>query len=118
MTSPNLAAVPQYDPDHQSTYPVTSTVQRGSSAEIPDFEGEAVAATKGKITSVGGLEIGDRTFKMDESVRMVVEARVVGIDHRVNATGKLERVHTLKAIDSAVIDWQMDLDALRAALPT
>ena len=53
---------------------------------------------------------------MDETVRLVVECRVVGIDHKVNPAGKLERVHNFKAIDSVVIDWQLDLEALRDGL--
>lgn len=83
---------------------------------IPNFEGEEVFSTKAKITSVAGLEVGDRVFRMDESVKLVIEARVVGIDHKPNPQGKLERVHLLKAIDSLVIGWGMDMDALREAL--
>ena len=86
-------------------------------ASIPAFEGEEVAATKGKITSVAGLEVGDQVFRMDETVRLVVECRVVGVDHKVNTQGKLERVHNFKAIDSVVIDWQLDLEALRDGQP-
>jgi hypothetical protein len=84
--------------------------------DIPAFEGEEVFATKAKITSVGGLEIGDRVFRLDESVKLIIEARVVGIDHKPNAQGKLERHHLLKAIDSLVIAWDMDMDSLRDAL--
>ena len=84
--------------------------------KIPYFEGEEVVETKAKITSVAGLEVGDRVFRMDDSVKLVVEARVVGIHHQANSHGKLERIHTLKAIDSLVIDWGMDMDALRDAL--
>lgn len=85
-------------------------------AEIPTFEGEPVAGTKAKLSSVGGLEVGDKAFRMDETVRMVVECRVVGVDHKVNPDGKLERVHHFKAIDSIVIDWKLDLDTLREEL--
>lgn len=83
------------------------------SAPIPSFEGEEVSATKGKITSVNGLEVGDQVFRMDETVRMVVECRVIGIDHKVDPAGKLVRVHNFKAIDSVVIDWKLDLESLR-----
>lgn len=85
-------------------------------SEIPRFEGQEVAFTKAKVTSVSGLEIGDEVFRMDDTVRMVVEARVVGIDHKVNSEGKLERIHNLKALDSIVIDWKLDLDTLRDGL--
>ena len=53
---------------------------------------------------------------MDQVVRMVVECRVVGIDHKVNQQGDLERVHMMKAVDSIVIDWNADLDTLREGL--
>ena len=90
--------------------------QQYGPASIPAFEGEEVAATKGKITSVSGLEVGDQVFRLDETVRMVVECRVIGIDHKVNAAGKLERVHNFKALDSVVIDWKLDLESLRDGL--
>lgn len=90
--------------------------ERYGPADIPRFEGEEVTFTKAKVTSVSGLEIGDQVFRLDQVVRMVVEARVVGIDHKVNADGKLERVHNMKALDSIVIDWKADLDSLREGL--
>lgn len=85
-------------------------------SDIPHFEGEDVVATAAKITSVAALEIEDMVFRMDESVKLVVEARVVGVEHRANKDGKLVRVHTLKALDSLVIDWSLDMDGLRVAL--
>jgi len=97
--------------------PADRQTRRELSASIPEFEGQEVSFTKAKITSVSGLEVGDQVFRMDETVRMVVEARVVGIDHKVNpTTGKLERVHLMKALDSVVINWSMDLDRLRDEL--
>ena len=74
---------------------------------LPQFEGKEVEFTAAKITSVAGLEIEDSVWPMDHYVRMVIEARVVGIDHKVNEkTGKLGRVHLLKAVDSKVIPWE------------
>lgn len=102
--------------DYSVTEDTTSTDTDDKPSEIPPFEGQHVAFTKAKITSVGGLEVGDRTFRLDETVRMVVEAQVVGIDHKVNSQGKLERVHLLKAVDSVVISWGLSLDALRDEL--
>lgn len=82
--------------------------------EIPAFEGHPVTGTKAQITSVSALEIADKVFGLDEIVKIVVEARVQNIQHKVNQTsGKLERVHTLKAVDVVVLDWEMDLDELR-----
>ena len=84
---------------------------------IPKFEGEDVVATKARISSVAGLEVGDNVYRLDETVRVVVECLVVGVDHKVNTNGKLERVHHFKAVDSVVINWQLDLGTLREATP-
>lgn len=100
-------------PDYHDDVEATPTP---APSDIPDFEGQHVAFTKAKITSVGGLEVGDRTFRLDETVRLVVEVQVTGVDHKVNSQGKLERVHLMKAVDSVVIDWGLSLDALRAEL--
>jgi hypothetical protein len=83
---------------------------------IPDFESKTVEHTKAKITSVARLDVDDKVFRMDDAVKVVVECRVEGIDHKVNADGALERVHLLKAIDAVVVTWDMDLDALKAVL--
>lgn len=75
-------------------------------AGIPDFEGKEVEVTAAKITSVAALEINDAAWKMDEYVRMVIEGRVVKVEHTVNEkTGKLARIHTVKAVDSKVLGW-------------
>jgi hypothetical protein len=85
-------------------------------SRIPDFESTAVEHTKAKITSVARLDIDDQVFRMDDAVKVVVECRVEGIDHKVNADGDLERVHLLKALDAVVVSWDMDLDGLKKAL--
>jgi hypothetical protein len=80
--------------------------ERTSSWDIPAFEGKDVAATAAKVTSVSTLEIDDRVWKVDEFVKMEIEARVVSVDHKVNErTGKLVRVHQIKAIDCRVVEW-------------
>lgn len=88
----------------------------GEITQIPNFEGEEVVATLAKITSVAGLEIEDRVFRMDETVRLVIEARVIDVGFKPNSAGKLVRVHLLKAIDSMIVDWALDMDGLREAL--
>lgn len=86
--------------------------------DIPKFEGQSVAATKATITSVSALEVGDRVFRLDQSVKLLVEATVASVQHKVNdKSGFLERIHTLKAIDTAVVDWDVDMDAVRDVLP-
>lgn len=93
------------------------TEPHSSDTGLPDFEGHEVTMTKAKITSVAGLEIDDNVFHLDQSVKLIVETRVISVQHVVDAaTGKLERVHVLKAHDSQVIDWAMDMDALRSFL--
>ena len=78
--------------------------------KIPDFEGAHVEFTKAKLTSVNALEVDDEVFRVDQFVRMLVEARVVRVDHVVNEkTGKMERVHTFKAIDAAVVPWEAQI---------
>lgn len=90
--------------------------ERHPTAAIPRFEGEEVVATTAKITSVSALEIGDQVFRIDQVVRLVVEARVSNVSHKVQPDGGLVRVHTMQALDSVVINWNTDLDALRDGL--
>jgi hypothetical protein len=85
-------------------------------ASIPLFEGRAVEHTRARIVSVGRLDVGDAVYRVDETVKILVECRVDGIDHKVNTDGDLERVHLLKAIDAVPVAWDMDLEALRKAL--
>lgn len=74
--------------------------------KIPAFEGQEVEFTKAKLTSVNALEVDDKTFHLDQFARLLVECRVVRVDHVVNEkTGKLERVHTFKAVDAQVVPW-------------
>jgi len=74
-----------------------------SQPEIPPFEGQEVTFTKAKVTSVSGLEIGDAVMKMDDMVEMTVTGRILGVDHKVNSAGKLERVHLIKAIETELV---------------
>lgn len=94
MTAPTII-----DPFAQ---PATS-LPAGGHVPIPSFEGQEVDFTKAKVTSVSGLEIGDAVLRMDDMVEMRITARVVGVDHKVNSAGKLERVHLIKAIESDLI---------------
>ena len=85
-------------------------------SDIPRFEGNEVTSTRAKVTSASNLDVGDQAFKMDQTVRMVVETRVDGVSHDVDKDGKLVRVHRMKVLDSIVIDWKLDLEALRDGL--
>lgn len=105
----SLSAVP--DVDEEFTHPGDAPKVTNS---IPQFEGQDVAFTKAKITSAASLEIDDRVFRHDDIVRFVIEGRVTGVDHKVNdRSGNLERIHTIKAIDALVLDWDVSLEDLR-----
>lgn len=74
--------------------------------EIPFFEGKPVTTTKLRISSTIGLDIDNAVLKSDDIIRIVVEARVSGVNHTVNErTGEMERVHTAKAISVAITPW-------------
>lgn len=104
MTTPASSLTPVVD------YPVA-----GQDGVLYLFEGEAVHRTKAKLTSASGLDIDDAVFRVDDVVRFVVEARISGVDHKIAADGKIERVHTAKAVDAVVIDWDLDITTLRPA---
>lgn len=83
--------------------------------DIPAFESQPVLATKAKVTSAGSLEIDDRVMRMDEMVTLLVQCRVVSVDHKIHeASGAMHRIHTLKAIDSVVL--QQNFETLKSEL--
>lgn len=77
---------------------------------LPDFEGQPVDETRIKLTSVNNIEHGEGEFnRLDDTVRMFVEGRVVRVDHVVdNTTGKLIRVHTIKVLEASSVAWNTD----------
>lgn len=74
--------------------------------EIPFFEGKPVDDIRLKVTSANtGLEI-DEVLRMDDIIRVVIEARVGQVDHKVNErTGSLTRNQTARVISAALIPW-------------
>lgn len=102
MTAPSFTQ-PGVAPTPPPAAATSTTVDVSVSHEIPSFEGQEVSFTKAKVTSVSGLEIGDAVMKMDDMVEMRVTGRILGVDHKVNAAGKLERVHLIKAIETDLI---------------
>lgn len=95
--------MPVTDPFTQRRTAEESQSATTSDLEIPQFEGQEVTFTKAKVTSVGGLEIADAVMKLDDMVEMRITGRILGIDHKVNTAGKLERVHLIKAIETELI---------------
>lgn len=76
---------------------------------VPMFEGKPVSATKLKITSTAGLDVGDRVLKVDDIIRILVDARVSQVHHNVNErNGDLERVQTAKALAVEIVPWNAD----------
>lgn len=74
--------------------------------QIPDFEGQPVSTSKMKIISAAALEVDGAAFRIDDIVRVVVEARVSQVHHNVNErTGNLERVHTARPLTVEVAPW-------------
>lgn len=75
--------------------------------EIPRFEGKQVHFAQAKVTNIGGVHMDDEVFAVDDTVRLVVDCRVVAVDHKVNeVSGKLGRYHLLKAVDSRVVPYE------------
>lgn len=71
---------------------------------IPLFEGKLVDGTTLKVTNASVLDLTDVVLGVDDVIRIVVEARVVGVNHIVHEpSGKLLRVHTAKAYDARLV---------------
>lgn len=84
-----------------------------SASGVPDFEGQPVDFTRLRLTSVSQLEVDDQYARMDDTVRLFVEGRVVRVDHAVDdKTGKLARIHTIKVIDAIQLPWDWDAGQL------
>jgi hypothetical protein len=66
------------------------------------FQGKPVAVSKLQLTGGAKDLIGFDEPKLDQIVRITIEARVTGVDHRVNEqSGDLESIVRCKAIDIA-----------------
>lgn len=77
----------------------------GAVPEIPMFEGVPVSTTKLKLTSTMALDVDNKVLRMDDIVRIVVEARISQVHHNENGQGEVERVQTAKALTVSVIPW-------------
>lgn len=75
-------------------------------APIPGFEGKPVHTTKLMLSSTSGLEIDNAVLRLDDIIRITVEARVAKVHHNVNEkTGELERVQQAKALSVEIVPW-------------
>lgn len=69
--------------------------------QYPPFEGAEVHGAKVKISApASAMEFDDLVVKVDDVVRVVVTAKVVGVHHDVHhASGRLVRVQLAKVQD-------------------
>ncbi len=82
---------------------------------VGSFEGQRVDYARARLTGVADLDVGDDTNRIDDVVRMYVEGRVTGVAHVVEpASGKLIRVHTIKAIEAIQLPAEFDPDDFRS----
>lgn len=73
---------------------------------LPSFEGKAVEATRVLLYSTNGLDFDNAVLRHDDIVKVVLECRVMDVDHKINqTTGKLERIHKIKPIDGDIVPW-------------
>lgn len=80
---------------------------------MPEFEGQKVFGSTLKLTSTD-LEMPNYAFKQGEIVKLVVEARVVRINHSDdNKDDQLMRNQILKAIHAAVVSWDVEVEDLK-----
>lgn len=103
----------------ESTLHIVDTTTGEVSAEpysgpwrpIPAYEGKEVASTRLRVGSTAAIDISDAVLKVDDIVRIVVEARVTSVNHVVNEkTGELVRIQSVKSIDAEITPWAADGD--------
>ena len=85
-------------------------VTRSTLKVVPEepllFEGRVVDACVTKISGLTGLEdSGGLVLHTDDRLRLVVEARVTGVNHSVDKDGKLIRTHSVKVIVADPAPW-------------
>lgn len=91
--------------------PFTEDEETGPSLSVvPEepltFEGRVVEGTVTKIVGLTGLDDSNgMVLHTDDRLRLVVEARVTGVNHAVDKDGKLIRTHTVKVIVADPAPW-------------
>jgi hypothetical protein len=76
--------------------------------QLPVFEGERVDGLRAKLSAATNLELSEGHHAIDETIRLVVHAQVVGVNHVVDRRGELLRVETFRILDAVQIDWDVD----------
>ena len=75
---------------------------------LPTFEGERVDHLRAKLSAAANLELSDTIHRIDETVRLVVHARVTRVEHTVDQrSGRLSRVETFRIEEAVEIDWDV-----------
>jgi hypothetical protein len=92
---PAVAAVP--------SAPAPTFVPVDPLAPLPQFEGHVVSASKVKVNGVTDIGIDSLALRVDDVVRLYVEARVTSVQHVVEEkSGDLVRSHVLKPLHAEV----------------
>jgi hypothetical protein len=94
---------------------VTSLPTASRASGLPRFEGQDVASTRLRMTSVSSLDLeDDKPFRIDDMVKLFVEGRVTRVDHVVDEkSGELRRVHTIRVELAQEVSWNFDDAPLR-----
>lgn len=101
--------IPPFDEEEEQA--TISALPTAGSGEPPAeeagpllFEGRQVDAVETKITGVASFTDSNPRLQIDDRVRIVVEARVTGVNH-IEKDDKLIRQHTVKAIFVEPTPW-------------
>ena len=87
-------------------------------AEIPKFEGREVNGAMVQITGKAPLEdLSDVVLEIDDRVQLATVFTVIGVDHKVDSSGNLIRVHTLKAAEATLQPFGDDDDGVLRHMP-
>ena len=81
---------------------------------LPSFEGQPVHEVTVKLAAASDMDLGqEKSYKIDQTMRMVVTVRVSRVDHVVDEkSGHLVRQHTLKVVDAIPVEWDSIADAI------
>lgn len=78
---------------------------------IPAFEGKPVDSCLLKLVNSPNLDLSGVVLHVDDIIKIVVEARVVGVNHVVHEpTGTLVRLQTAKPIDAHIEPFNPEYD--------
>lgn len=96
------AEVQEFTPDESSGTPAVAELL----PVIPPFEGLDVHATSLKIVNSAALDLPDVVLRVDDIIHILVEARVMSVNHIVHeASGRLVRMQTAKPLEAKLVPF-------------